>query len=407
MRRSKNGTKPAPGVTTARGRANPLVAVGRSLPPNGALTAMAGEVPDHFWQSYGFRKWRKRVILAIVALILAIAIFVGYKFWSNISKLFGGSIFGLFSSTKLRGEDSGHVNILLAGYSADDPGHQGADLTDSIMIVSINTKNNTAFLLSIPRDLWVRLGSNNCQSGYEYCKINEAFEDGEGSNGDTNAGMSLLANAINRRFGLTIDYWALINYQAIKDAVNAVGGIDVTIKGDAGGGAVDPRGVYDPDIDYATGHVLADYSNGVHHLNGEQALDLARSRGDAYGSYGLAQGDYDRTMYQRQMLVAVKDKAVSAGVLANPISLANLLDAIGNNVKTDFQTSEIHRLYDLVKPIKGSAIKSYGLNNVNGQNKNLVEGATIDGQSVQVPTLGINDYSAIQQFIQQLLNSGA
>lgn len=399
LKRKNSGTKPGPGVTSARGRASSLVAVGRSLPPTGSLTDMAAVVPAHFWQSYGFKKWRKRVILFIVALILAVVIFVGYKFWSNISKLFGGNIFGLFSTTKLRGEDSGHVNILLAGYSADDPGHQGADLTDSIMIVSLNTRNNTAFLLSVPRDLWVRLGGDNCRSGENYCKINEAFEDGEGNNGDTNAGMSLLANTLSSRFGLPIDYWALVNYQAIKDAVNAVGGIDVTIKGDGA------DGVYDPDIDYATGHVLADYTNGVHHLNGEQALDLARARGDAYGSYGLAQGDYDRTQYQRQMLIAVKDKAASAGVLANPITLANLLDAVGNNVKTDFNTSEIHRLYDLVKPITGANVKSYGLNNVGG--KPLVQGSMYNGQSIQEPVAGLNNYSQIQQFVQQLLNSGS
>lgn len=359
-------------------------------------------LPRHWWQTHGFKKWRKRTILTIVALIIAIVAFVGYKFWANIDQLFHGGLFGLFSSTKLRGEDSGHVNILLAGYSADDPGHQGADLTDSIMIVSINTKNHTAFMMSVPRDLWVNLGSNTCLSGYDYCKINEAYEDGSNYGKNPAAGMNYLGQVISKRFGLPIDYWALINYQAIKDAVNAVGGINVTIKGDAGGGATDPRGVYDPDIDYATGHVLADYSNGVHHLNGEQALDLARSRGDAYGSYGLAQGDYDRTMYQRQMLIAVKNKATSASTLANPFKLADLLDAVGNNVKTDFSTSEIHTLYDLVKPINGNSIKSYGLNNVNG--KELVQGSTIDGQSVQIPVAGLNNYSQIQQFLSGLLN---
>lgn len=397
MQRNR-GVRPGQEIYRTHHRASNLVATGRSLPPAEALGEMEAVLPRHFWQRRGFKKWRKRVILTIIALILALAIFIGYKFWSNISQLFHGNIFGLFSSTKLKGEDSGHVNILLAGYSADDPGHQGADLTDSIMIVSINTKNHSAFMLSVPRDLWVNLGNNTCQSGHDYCKINEAFEDGKGSHGNTSAGMNLLAQTIDQRFGLTIDYWALINYQAIKDAVNAVGGINVTIKGDGA------NGVFDPDIDYATGRYLANYTNGVHHLDGEQALDLARARGDAPGSYGLAQGDYDRTMYQRQMLIQLKEKAASAGTFLNPFKLSSLLDAVGNNVKTDFSTSEIHRLYDIVKPIKSSAIKSYGFNNING--KPLIIGRTIDGQSTQVPAAGIDNYSQIQQFVHSLLAAG-
>ncbi|MGH7237987.1 MAG: LCP family protein, partial [Candidatus Saccharimonadales bacterium] len=389
-------TKPGPDIKTARARGNQLLATGRNLPPTAALGEMAPHVPRHFWQTPGFKKWRKRMILTIIALIIALVIFVGWKFYANISRLFGGNIFGLFSTQKLRGEDSGHVNILIAGYSADDPGHQGADLTDSIMLVSINPDNHTAFMVSIPRDLWVNI------PGVGYAKINQAYETGAGNGGNTKAGMAELEHVVSNDFGLPVDYYALVNYQAIKDAVNAVGGIDVIIHGTDGA-----PGIYDPDIDYATGHVLADYSNGVHHLDGEQALDLARARGDAYGSYGLAGGDFDRTMYQRQMLITLAHKATSASTLANPFTLSNLLDAVGNNVKTDFTTPEIHRLYDLLKSTNASSVQSYGLNNTNGQGKALVEGfMTYGGESAQKPTAGIGNYHQIKQFINNLMNSG-
>lgn len=103
------------------------------------------------------------------------------------------------------------------------------------------------------------------------------------------------------------------------------------------------------------------------------------------------------------MLVALKNKATTAGVIANPITLGQLLDSVGKNVKTDFQTNEVHSLYDLVKPINGNDIKSIGLNNVDGHGRSLVTGFTTDtGQSAERPTLGISDYSAIQQLVKRL-----
>lgn len=100
------------------------------------------------------RSRTRRIILTILAIIAAIFLlsagYVAYKFVRDATKISHGGILGLFDTNKLTGEDQGRVNILLAGNSADDPGHGGADLTDSIMVVSINTKNNTAFMLSIP-----------------------------------------------------------------------------------------------------------------------------------------------------------------------------------------------------------------------------------------------------------------
>lgn len=382
---------PGPNISRTNARGSELVATGRSLPPRGSMSAMQAVLPRHWWQGYTFKKWRRRTILFIVALFLATVIFVGYKFWSNIEQLFGGNFFGLFSSQRLHGEDRGRVNILIAGNSDDDPGHNGANLTDSIMIASIDTKNHTAFLLSIPRDLWVNI------PGRGYAKINEAYQDGSNYGKNTAAGMHLLEDVISRDFGLPIDYYALVNYAAIKDAVNAVGGIDVTIKSD------NPNGIFDAGTDWSTGGYLIKLSNGTHHLNGHQALNLARARGEAYGSYGLAQGDYARTMYQRQMLIALKNKATSAGTLLNPFRLSSLLDAVGNNVKTDFTTSEIHRLYDITKPIGANNVKSYGLNDIDGKGTSLVMGATnVYGQSIQVPKLGIDNFYQIQQFIKKI-----
>ncbi len=333
----------------------------------------------------------KRTVIILALLVLLIGGWVGGKFAYNAHKVFGGNILGVLTSTKLKGESSGRVNILLAGNSADDAGHQGGDLTDSIMIISIDTKNHKAFLLSVPRDLWV-----NVDGGHQ--KINAAYVDGKANGfsqqGYPNGGMGQLEQVIEADFGITINYYALVNYTALRDAVSAVGGVDVTIQ------SSDPRGLYDPNIDYTTKGPLVKLTNGTHHLNGQQALDLARARGDSYRSYGFAQSDFTRTANQRLLLVSLKSKAVSAGVITNPAKLSSLSDAIGNNVTTDFSLGEVHRLYDLVKDITGNNIQSLSLNMANG--KNLLANYTApDGESTLIPAAGVDNFDDIQAFIAQ------
>lgn len=342
------------------------------------------------------RRSLKRALLTIFIVGALIGLFIGAKFLYNAHKLFGGSIFGALHSTKLRGENRGRVNILLAGNSADDPGHQGGTLTDSIMIVSIDTRNHTAFLMSIPRDLWVDIPGGGHQ------KINAAYvvgqEDHFNEPGYPEGGMGLLEKVVHDNFGIPIDYYALVNYNALRDSVNAVGGIKFTVKSD------DPRGLYDPSIDYKTHGPLVRLSNGAHTLNGEQALDLGRARGDAYGSYGFANADFTRTQNQRQMLIALKNKALSPGVIANPAKLTSLFDSIGGNVKTDFKLSEVHRLYDISKTINSKNIKSLSLNDANGKNL-LTSYSTADGESALIPAAGIDDFSDIQAFVHQQTSS--
>ena len=338
----------------------------------------------------------KRIVLFLSVLIVLAGGWLGWKFIYNAHKLFGGSVLSIFTSSKLKGEDNGRVNILLAGNSADDKGHQGGTLTDSIMLLSIDTRNHQAFMLSVPRDLYVSIPRHRHQ------KINAVYPDGNAShfsqNGYPNGGMGLLEKTISQDFGIPIDYYALIDYNAFKQAVDAVGGIDINIQ------SSDKRGLYDPDIDYTTRKVLVKLSNGPHHLNGQQALNLARARGDAYGSYGFPQSDFDRTAHQRQMLLALKSKATSAGVVTNPVRLGELFDSIGNNVKTDLSLSNVHRLYDLTKDINGNSIQSLSLNNANGKNL-LTNYRAPNGESALVPAAGLDNYSQIRAFLQRLTSN--
>lgn len=340
-----------------------------------------------------FLTWRK-ALLTVLIIFLAIGAWLGFKFVYNITKTFHGGLFSVLSASKLKGEDVGRVNILVAGNSADDVGHNGGRLTDSIMVVSLDTKNKTAYMMSIPRDLWVDI------PGYGHAKINEAYVDGEDDNfnesGYFNGGMGLLQKVVEENFDIDLNYYSLVNYTALRDMVNAVGGIDFTVQ------SSDPRGLYDPSIDYTTHGPLVKLTNGVHTLNGEQALDLARARGDAYGSYGFPAADFDRTNNQRKELIALKSKVSSTGVLANPAKLSSIFDAIGKNVKTDMTLGEVRRAYDIGKDV--GSIQSVGLNNFHGKNL-LTSYATPLGQSALIPAAGVDDFSEIQTALKQLTSS--
>lgn len=396
--------RPVQDIVTAKQQAANFPSVGMTL------RSYQYDPRDHRRRNIGSptvvkRGWRQRLrkritlkrgVLTLAIVMLLVGGWVGGKFIYNAHKLFGGNILSVLTTTKLNGEGDGRVNILLAGNSADDPGHSGGQLTDSIMLISIDTKNNKAFLLSIPRDLWVKVPGDGHQ------KINGAYVTGESNDfsadGYPAGGMGALEKVVSQNLGLPIHYYALVNYRAFQQAVDSVGGIDLNIQSD------DPRGLYDPNIDWTTKGPLVKLSNGQHHLSGQQALDLARARGDAYNSYGFAASDFSRTEHQRQMMVALKNKVITAGTLANPAKLSSLTDAIGNNVVTDFQLNEVHRLYDLTKKIDNSHISSLSLNDANGKSL-LASYATPNGQSALIPADGIDDFTSIQAFIKRQTSS--
>lgn len=342
------------------------------------------------------RRWSKKKIALLVLLpFVLIGLWLGGKFSYDLNKIFKGNLLGVLHSTHLKGEDAGRVNILIAGNSADDIGHNGGNLTDSIMILSVDTVHHKALLLSVPRDLYVSIPGNS------HGKINQAYVEGENEkfkqDGYPDGGMGLLEKTIEQSLGIKSQYYALINYTALRDMVNAVGGVDVNIQ------STDRRGLYDPSRDYATGGVLVRLTNGVHHLGGEAALDLARARGDARGSYGYANSDFTRTANQRLMLLALKSKIASTGVLANPVRLTSLADAIGNNVKSDMNLSEVRRLYDLMKQINNSKIASAGLNDLNGAN--YLTSARANAQDILIPSAGKDNYGEIRTALNRLFSN--
>ena len=332
----------------------------------------------------------KRFFKFLGILLLIGVLAFGARFYKDIAKLTGNknpfSLLGVFRPSELR-NDNGRVNVLVAGNSADDLGHGGAELTDSIMVLSVNTKNNTALMLSIPRDLWVAKPEGG------HGKINSVFPE---------SGIEGLETVVEDVTGLNIHYNALVNYTAFKDLVNAVGGITINIQSE------DPRGIYDSSLDWTTRRccALAKYPNGPVKLDGKQALNLARARGEGYGSYGFPQADFNRTENQRQMLIAIKDKASSPAVVANPLKISNLVEAVGSNVRTDLQIGEMQSLYYYMKKIDNAKIDSYNINTLKGDMSTMLASyASPDGQSALIPAAGLDDFSQIVAQIKKVFSA--
>lgn len=330
--------------------------------------------------------WFRRAAVSALVLGLVVGGYMGYQFYRSAATLAGTSNPIKLASSFVPSElntVNGRVNILLAGYSTDDAGHQGAELTDSIMIASINTSTKQVTLISIPRDLYVNI------PGHGYSKINAAYEDGYAETGTTAGGMDLLEETLTNDFGVQFSYYSLLNYTAFKQAVDDVGGVTITIN------SSDPRGVYDSN----TG---IDLPNGSVTLNGTQALALARSRGDGKVTYGFSSGDFTRTQYQQEILEAVLAKAGSLSTLTNPLKVGSLANAFTSNVKTDMTIGEIETLATKMHGFSSSNVTSVTLNNYQGTDY-LTDYYTSSGQDALIPKAGIDDYSALQSLIQSLL----
>ncbi len=339
------------------------------------------------------KKLIKRIFIGLLVLAVLVGGYIGIKALLAGTSVFNGNLFDVFSSKPLKKDEYGRSNILLFGTSEDSIAHQengAGGLTDSIMVVSVDQQKKNAVMFSVPRDLWVDYG-RDCMAGYSG-KINSLYECAKDGTSDQ-AGADALKDKVGEIFDIDIQYTAKVNYSALKDAVNAVGGITVAIDSE------DPRGIYDPNFDWQCNRRcnMVKWPNGPADLDGEHALALARAR-NAAGGYGLGGGNFDREQYQQKIIVAIKEKAASAGTLTNPVAVAGLIDSVGKNVVTNFETSEIKTLVEVAGGIDKTNIRSISL--VDGT-KPLVTTGNISGQSIVRPVAGLDDFSAIQAYIQR------
>lgn len=182
----------------------------------------------------------------------------------------------------------------------------------------------------------------------------------------------------------------------LKEAVEALGGIDITIEGD------DPQGILDRNFDWRCNYkcYLVKYPNGPAHLDGEHAMWLAQARNDA-GGYGLSRSNFDREANQRKIVISMKEKATSIGFLANPVKVTSFIESLGNNVHTSIDASEIKTLIKVAKETDSKNIQSISI--IDQEPAILTTGAGPDGSSVVKPAEGLYAYANIQAFMKKQL----
>ena len=319
------------------------------------------------------RRWWKAPLLLTFAAIFFASGWFTYKVAAATGKIFTENTTG--GSPVLKGKklkDEQRVNLLLMGIGGE--GHDGPNLTDTMQLASVDAKNKQVVMLSLPRDLYVQVPNSS-----QKVKLNEIHAIGE-DQGTRGGGPGLLKDTVSDILGVPIHYFVRIDFAGFQQGVDAVGGIDVTVK----------ERLYDPYYPRGTGYQVLDIRPGVQHLSGDLALKYARSRETT--------SDFDRSRRQQEVMVAVRDKALSLQYLTNPAKVAEFLQILGDHVKTDLSLGETQRFADIIKDIPPSAISSNVLDNSNY----LYDSTGPGGAYILLPRAG--DYSDIREFTAQLIN---
>ncbi|MEV4130779.1 LCP family protein [Dactylosporangium sp. NPDC049742] len=242
---------------------------------------------------------------------------------------------------------TGPLNFLLLGSDlrAKDP--EDGQRSDSIIIVHIPASLDRAYLLSIPRDLRVKIPAFEPTGfrGANHEKINGAFQYGGGGTG----GVQLLAETLTELLGIHFDGAAIVNFDGFKAAVDILGGVDMCIdqKVTSIHLGYDDKGNY---LSPEHGGRPAVYNVGCHHLESWQALDLVRQR------KSLANGDYDRQKNQQKFIRAILTKAQQQNLTTNPIALDKFIRAIGSALTVDTNGVALEELMFGLRNVRPSSL---------------------------------------------------
>src|SRR6266849_1918572 len=238
------------------------------------------------------------------------------------------------------------VNVLLlgrGGYENDAP-----YLTDSIMAVTIDPASSRVSMISIPRDLVVRMNLqdngriwiNKINAAYEVPYVNVICCVASQYQGRDGGGYAA-EHEVSKITGIEFDRYIAVDFKAFRDMVDALGGVDVCLTTNLDDYSYP---------DYSGGFHPIHYKAGCQHLTGEQALEIARSR---HAEQAQQASDFGRARRQQDIMQAIKKKATTV----NGFSKApQLLSALQNNITTDMSLSDMRAIYDWGKNLPDTSI---------------------------------------------------
>lgn len=265
---------------------------------------------------------------------------------------------------------NGRVNILVLGVG--DPGHAGEDLSDTMMVISLNTKTNQIAQISVPRDLRVDI------PGYGEGKINAANADG---------GDGLSEQVVSNTLGIPINYYVQTNFTGLSKLVDSLGGIDVNVS----------SRLYDPEYPCANNQYAVcgvDIEPGFQHMDGATVLEYVRCRKGTCGN------DFGRAARQQQVMNLIRQKVTGLGILLNPAKLNQIIDAGRTGVETDMSGIEVAEFFGYWQ----SAQKNHPISVVFSTSPGgYLE--DIPGSSDLAPVGG--DFTQMQNYVQNIFGSSS
>jgi polyisoprenyl-teichoic acid--peptidoglycan teichoic acid transferase len=315
--------------------------------------------------------------------------------------------------------------LALLGYGGG--GHQGGRLTDSIMVIYVQPKQQLITLISLPRDIWVPLETK--EGSKNFYKINAAYAIGsddrsyaqkpEKFKGEAGGG-EMAKDAIKTVTGIPIQNFVALDFSGFIKSIDVLGGVDVKVEKTFDdnqypieGKEDDPCGKSPEELQVAIATMSAGqveknavqifpcryeqlhFDKGITHMNGETALKYVRSR------HSLQDGnDFGRAARQRNLLIAVKNRVLSLDFFPKIIPF---ISSLSYNLQTDLTLEDLQTFLRFKDELSGYKITNLALTTQNI----LLETRSADRQDVLMPRGGQEDWQSIHTWIQENIASSA
>lgn len=215
------------------------------------------------------------------------------------------------------------TNILLVGIEE----LFGARNTDTMMIASINTRDNTVHLSSLMRDSYVSV------PGWKKTKLNAAYAHG---------GIELLRDTIEQNYKIHLDGYATVNFESFEKIIDLLGGVEIQL------GAKEAQ--YLNTTNYISNKAYRNVKEGINLLNGNQALGYCRVR--KVPTYDGVNNDFGRTLRQRRVINAIFEKYKDQGI----VQLISTTNTCLGYITTNLSTGQIEQLLNAMLEINFSTI---------------------------------------------------
>jgi LCP family protein required for cell wall assembly len=311
---------------------------------------------------------KKLIIWIVIVAILIVPVFYLFKTGSAFSKIITikniawEKIFGEIPSSEYTPpKDENRINFLLLGIRGEEEVNVGGWLTDAIMVISMEKNTGKVAFISIPRDLYLQLPGE-----VSYEKINTMYAIG---NQKYDSGLDYSKKTIGYVAGIYIDHAVEINFNAFRDIIEILGGVTISLDNpfiESNQWGCDAQG---------KNCMVFKIDAGEQTLSGESALLYIRSR--------FSSSDFDRARRQQQVLVAIKDKVLSLGILSDTLKISGVIDVLSENIKTDVSPWEIPELIKLANTAKTDNITKKVFEN---SPEGMLYESKINGIYVLLPT---------------------